>query len=47
MDNTELAIIVAALLGLSEALALIKGVKANSIFQVIWNILKALSKKKQ
>ncbi len=33
------AIILGALLGLSEVLALIPSVKANSIFQLIYNFL--------
>lgn len=36
-SNGTLAIILAALLAISEALALIPGVKANSIFQAIYN----------
>ena len=36
--------IVAALLVVSEALALIPSVKANSIFQVVLNLLKLLKK---
>lgn len=36
------AMIMSVLFGISEALANIPGVKANSVFQAIWNVLKAL-----
>lgn len=39
-------IIVTVLLGISEALAAIPAIKANSIYQLIVNILKAISGKK-
>ena len=38
-------VIVVALLALSEALALIPSVKANSVFQLVVNLLKKLSGK--
>ncbi len=38
-------VIVAALLAISEVLALIPSIKANSIFQMIVNILKSIAKK--
>ena len=41
----EIAVIVTALLAISEALALIPVVKANSIFQLIVNILKTIAGK--
>jgi len=43
VDFTTLSIIVGALLAMSEALALIPGVKANGIFQCIWNVLKIVA----
>ena len=39
-------IVVTVLLGISEALAAIPAIKANSIYQLIVNILKALAGKK-
>lgn len=44
-DNWVL--IVGALLGLSEVLALLPGVKSNSIFQFIVNALKSIAPKKE
>lgn len=41
MDN--LHIILLALLALSEALALIPGLKSNSVFQLVVNIVKMLA----
>ena len=38
--------VIACLFGLSEGLALIPSVKSNSIFQAIFNVLKALAGKK-
>lgn len=40
MDNS--LIILGALLALSEALALIPGVKSNSVFQLIVNVIKGI-----
>lgn len=39
MDHEVIAIVLAALLAVSEALALIPGIKANSIFQLIVGFL--------
>ena len=46
MTSETLVLILAVLLAVSEALALIPQVKANSIFQMILNILKSLVGKK-
>ncbi len=43
MNNEETIIFIAALLAISEALALIPGLKSNSIFQLIYFMLKALA----
>ncbi len=43
MNMVTLGIIVGALLAISEALALIPSVKANSIFQMLWNVLKIMA----
>lgn len=43
MTATTVAIIVAALLAVSEALSLIPAVRANGIFQMIWNLLKIMA----
>jgi len=40
MDNK--VVILMALLAVSEVLALIPGIKANSIFQLVFNLLKGL-----
>lgn len=45
MDG-DISIILAALLAVSEALALIGGLKSNSIFTLVVNVLKAISGKK-
>ena len=42
---TNKAVILGALFGLSEALALIPGVQANSVFEAIVNGIKALQAK--
>lgn len=39
----NIAMVLAVLLGLSESLALIPSIKANSIFQMIYNFLKSAS----
>lgn len=44
--NENLVMILSVLLALSEALALIPSVKSNSIFQLVWNALKAIVPKK-
>lgn len=41
---SNLAIIIAALLGVSEALALIPGLKSNGILDTVINILKQIGK---
>lgn len=38
----NLALILAVLFGISEALALIPALKSNSVFQLVFNILKSL-----
>jgi len=38
-----ITIIIAALLALSEVLALIPKIKANSIFQSVYNVLRSLN----
>lgn len=42
MSHDQLVIILGALLGLSEALALIPSVKANSVFQLVVNFIKSV-----
>lgn len=39
-------LVLAVLWGLSETLALIPGIKSNSVFQLIYNALKAILGKK-
>lgn len=46
MELTTFTIILAALLALSEALALLPALKDNSIFQIVWRILKFIAGKK-
>jgi len=46
MDN-KLLLVMAVLGGISEALSLIPSIKANGIFQLISNALKALLGKKE
>lgn len=45
--NDNLALILAVLLGISEALALVPKLKANSIFQLVVSVLKALKPKSE
>ena len=45
MNPQTLAIIFGVAFGVSEAVALIPQVKANSVFQLVFNILKALAGK--
>ena len=45
MQGNELEIILIALLALSEALSLIPAVKSNSVFQLVWNVLKKVKEK--
>ncbi len=46
MDLTIYTIILAALLAVSEALALIPALEDNSIFQIVWRLLKFIAGKK-
>jgi hypothetical protein len=46
MEASTIYIILGALLAISEALALIPAVRANSIFQGIWSLLKILGGRK-
>lgn len=46
MDLTTFNVIVIALLAVSEALSLIPSVKANGVFQMLWNVLKIMAGKK-
>jgi hypothetical protein len=46
MDQGNLVIILAALLAISEGLALIPALKANSVLTLVINILKMLAPKK-
>lgn len=43
MELGSISIIIGALLAVSEALALIPNVKANGVFQVVWNLIKILA----
>jgi hypothetical protein len=43
--HANLVMVLAVLLGISEALALIPDIKANSVFQLIVQILKAINPK--
>jgi len=47
MDAITFGVIVAACLAVSEALSLIPQVKANGVFQMIWNVLKILAGEKK
>lgn len=47
MDITTFSIIIGALLAISEALSLIPQVRANGLFQVIWNVLKMVAGEKR
>jgi hypothetical protein len=42
MDANTVSIILGALLAISEALSMIPSVKANGIFQAIYNILRGI-----
>jgi len=46
MTIADIWIWVAALLAVSEALSLVPGIKSNGVFQLFWNILKAISGRK-
>lgn len=45
VNSDVLMVIFGVLFGISEALALIPAIKSNSIFQLIYNILKKLAGK--
>ena len=45
MDQATLLLIVSVLFGVSEALALIPAIKANSVFTLVFDILKRLAGK--
>ncbi len=47
MEIGMMTIIITAALAVSEALALIPGVESNSVFQMIWRILKLLAGEKK
>lgn len=44
MDQETITIVIGVLLALSEGMALIPGLKSNSVFQLIFFILKAIAK---
>jgi hypothetical protein len=44
MDNETLTLVIASLLAGSELLAIIPGLKSNSVFQLIFFIIKAIAK---
>lgn len=46
MDQTNIIIILSAVIAVSEAIALIPSVKSNSIFQLIYNGLKKITGRK-
>lgn len=41
MEGLTVTIILAGALALSEALSMVPAIRANGIFQFVWNILKA------
>jgi len=45
METSTILIIVSAALAISEVLSLIPAIKSNGIFQLIYNMLKALAGK--
>ena len=47
MTETTIITTVVALLAVSEALAHIPKVRANGVFQLIWNVLKMFAGKKK
>lgn len=47
MDSTTIAVIIGALLAVSEALSLIPSVRANGVFQMFWNIVKIIAGEKK
>jgi len=42
MDASNINVILVAMLAVSEALALIPSLKSNSMFTLVWNILKSV-----
>lgn len=44
--SEKVILILAVLGGISEALSLIPAIKANGVFQLVWDILKVLKPKK-
>jgi hypothetical protein len=46
MTHEQIIIALTAALALSEALALIPGIKANSVFQLVVNVIKSVLGKK-
>lgn len=45
MSQENLVLVFGVLFGVSEALALIPALKSNSVFQLVFNILKSLAGK--
>jgi hypothetical protein len=45
MDSNTISLVLGALLAVSEALSMIPAVKANGIFQAIYNLLGAIKGK--
>jgi|688.fasta_scaffold02549_10 hypothetical protein len=46
MNSEKILLVLAVLGGISEALSLIPSVKANGVFQLVYNALQALKPKK-
>jgi hypothetical protein len=46
MTSDDLVIYLSVALAISEALAQIPAIRANSIHQAVWNVLKALAPKR-
>lgn len=46
MNSEKILLVIAVLGGISEALSLIPSIKANGVFQLVANALKALAPKK-
>lgn len=47
MSGVDFAVVLGVLLGISEALSLIPSVKSNGIFQLVVQVLKAISGRKE
>jgi hypothetical protein len=45
MDPTTIAVVVTALLAVSEVLSLVPQIKANGIFQLIYGIIRQLARR--